>query len=267
MASPSPFRRVSNFAPASCDLEALDKQGKSPGFGQASGRSTPASPHSARRPPRKGSKARKHSPAESRPATAGDTAAWSPEKETDRDPRNIVKSLQIHHDARYMKMDFYRHFGGTNATEGTFTRLVGQNRKMNGHNGGNLPSVGKDLSPQQLAELEIEFPDPDGWEAPRSRRLFDDLDMTGVPSARLGHLDRMHAWFREHGAKQARKAKQGPNFLRFSRNCSEAEAPAGSTRSILRQAKPGGVEAGFNSVVVGGSYVKVVKNYLEQMPK
>merc|ERR1719436_269612 len=59
--------------------------------------------------------------------------------------------------------------------------------------------------------------------------LMVDFELSEVPSCRLNHLDRMHEWFTEHGAKQMRKVKKGPSYLTADRG---QEMPAGSTKNI-----------------------------------
>merc|ERR550514_2462194 len=61
------------------------------------------------------------------------------------------------------------------------------------------------------------------------RRLFVDFELSDTPSCRLNHLDRMHSWFTEQGAKQARKAQKGPSYITADRS---GVMPAGSTKNI-----------------------------------
>jgi len=50
------------------------------------------------------------------------------------------------------------------------------------------------------------------------RRLFVDFQLSEVPACRLNHIERMHNWFEEHGAKQTRKAREGPSYLTADRS-------------------------------------------------
>mmetsp|Transcript_38448 Transcript_38448/g.86681 ORF Transcript_38448/g.86681 Transcript_38448/m.86681 type:complete len:241 (-) Transcript_38448:197-919(-) len=161
--------------------------------------------------------------------------------------KQVFKSLQISHDTRYDAMDYYRVHGGTASSTGHFARICQINRRMHG-----LPEVKKTLgdgaSLQDLVELELEEPVND-WErvayTPAAsvaeriewqesfdkevKRLFVDFELTDQPACRLNHLDRMHSWFTEHGAKQARKVVKGPNFLVMDR---KGRLPPGSTKNI-----------------------------------
>lgn len=77
-------------------------------------------------------------------------------------------------------------------------------------------------------------------------QLLIDFDLTHEPSCRLSHLDRMHAWFTEHGGKQQRKAKKAPNYITVDRT--GHRMPAGSTRDF------GGKLSGA-SQLLAGSYL------------
>jgi len=65
----------------------------------------------------------------------------------------------------------------------------------------------------------------------RVRRLLQDIDLTEAPDCRLNHLDRMHEWFEEHGAKQTRKALATLSWTGLKRG--QQAAPYG-TRAFRR---------------------------------
>jgi hypothetical protein len=177
---------------------------------------------------------------------------------------DLTKSLRIASDDRYKSMEYYR---GKTKNEGHkqdhFSRLKARNsmvarRSLSMYAGGalgvdgELPEDGDRMSPLESLEEEpqevlrlpaaapldrvqvrqVGIGDRAEWQDTfdRSvRRLFVDFELSDVPSCRLNHLDRMHSWFLEHGAKQQRKVREGPSFLVADRS---SEAPAGSTRNV-----------------------------------
>eukprot|EP00927_Polykrikos_kofoidii_P057362 TRINITY_DN51479_c0_g1_i1.p1 TRINITY_DN51479_c0_g1~~TRINITY_DN51479_c0_g1_i1.p1 ORF type:complete len:269 (+),score=47.90 TRINITY_DN51479_c0_g1_i1:103-807(+) len=185
-----------------------------------------------------------------------------------------LKSLRIRSDDRYEKMEYYRNHGGTSATTGHFARVCGTNRKMRGL-AEEKKAVNADNSLAEIAELEMEEPVND-WEkraAPVNnlqnrvawneefdravKRLFVDFELTDVPSSRLAHLDRMHQWFEEHGAKQTRKSEQGPSYLKAERS---GKMPPGSTKNIANKLTD-------TSLVLLGNYVSGSRSPNSRSPK
>lgn len=47
------------------------------------------------------------------------------------------------------------------------------------------------------------------------KRLMVDFSLSDDPYCRTNHLDRMHSWFKNHGKKQVKKAKDSPGYLTF----------------------------------------------------
>eukprot|EP00927_Polykrikos_kofoidii_P021084 TRINITY_DN20092_c0_g1_i1.p1 TRINITY_DN20092_c0_g1~~TRINITY_DN20092_c0_g1_i1.p1 ORF type:complete len:265 (+),score=43.43 TRINITY_DN20092_c0_g1_i1:99-797(+) len=172
------------------------------------------------------------------------------------------RSLQIRNDDRYEQMQYYTEHGGTAAETGHFARVCRTNRRMHGKDE-LKKNIHADASLKDIAEMEIQEP-VNEWEQRQKpsnsvtervewnetfdravKRLFVDFDLTDVPSSRLAHLERMHTWFEEHGAKQTRKSQQGPSYITAERS---GKMPAGSTRNIA--AKPSDA-----ALVMVGSYV------------
>lgn len=158
-----------------------------------------------------------------------------------------IKSLQIKHDDRYDAMAHYRQHGGSNASTGHFAKICKVNRRMYALKE-DLAEAGNDDTFEDIADREVEHAEENFERAPRQppatvtdriewqesfdrsvKRLFQDFELTDTPSCRLNHLDRMHAWFTDHGAKQVRKVVQGPSYLTADRR---GVMPPGSTRNI-----------------------------------
>jgi len=158
----------------------------------------------------------------------------------------ISRSLRIKNDIRYQTIDNYLKNSGTGDSH--HVRLLRRNRQMRG-----LPQeqtvLKEDSSHAEITRWNAEFDESDvfgsrkqsmkepetniqgrtEWQESfdyRVRRLLQDIDLTEAPDCRLNHLDRMHEWFEEHGAKQTRKAKEGPSYIKLDRT---EERPAGST--------------------------------------
>mmetsp|Transcript_53797 Transcript_53797/g.156878 ORF Transcript_53797/g.156878 Transcript_53797/m.156878 type:complete len:236 (-) Transcript_53797:134-841(-) len=159
----------------------------------------------------------------------------------------LTKSLQMHHDTRFDTMDFYRQHGGTSDDKGHFARMCQTNRKMHGLIEQQKKVSGKDGF-DDIAAREVDDETFDGkrilrvaaasvtsrvdWQEAFDKsvkRLFVDFELTQSPGCRLNHLDRMHGWFTEHGAKQTRKDQKGPSYLTADR---KAEPLPGSTRNV-----------------------------------
>jgi len=188
----------------------------------------------------------------------------------------ISKSLQIKNDCRYQAIDYYK----KNSENGNshYARMLRRNRRMRG-----LPEEVTVLKPgsshAEITSWNAEFDESDvfwsrkanmkepetniqgrtEWQESfdyRVRRLLQDIDLTEAPDCRLNHLDRMHEWFEGHGAKQTRKAKEGPSYIKLDRT---EERPAGSTLRnsslpAVALAPPGGRRKGApGSKWLGGS--------------
>jgi len=168
------------------------------------------------------------------------------------DENLVMKSVQIPHDKRYDRMDYYRMCGGTADETGHFARIVQTNRRMHGLVE-EKKQVCLEAGFEDIAEREVEDETCDGERIARNpaaclaervewqesfnqqvRRLFVDFELTQSPGCRLNHLDRMSAWFTEHGAKQTRKVQKGPNYLVADR---KGPALPGSTRNIITSLK------------------------------
>mmetsp|Transcript_122195 Transcript_122195/g.243275 ORF Transcript_122195/g.243275 Transcript_122195/m.243275 type:complete len:196 (+) Transcript_122195:84-671(+) len=158
----------------------------------------------------------------------------------------ISRSLQIKNDKRYQDIDYYQKTSET--ADSHYARMIQRSRRMQG-----LPEeqtvLKEDSSHAEIASWNEEFDESDVfWSRKQSmkepatniqgrtewqnsfdhriRRLLQDFDFTEAPDCRLKHLDKMHEWFDEHGAKQTRKAKEGPSYIKLERT---EERPAGST--------------------------------------
>mmetsp|Transcript_51368 Transcript_51368/g.119394 ORF Transcript_51368/g.119394 Transcript_51368/m.119394 type:complete len:217 (-) Transcript_51368:188-838(-) len=164
-----------------------------------------------------------------------------------KDEEATVRSLQIKNDERYIAMNHYTEQMSGSKNDSHYSRLVRKNRELVGRRTGSQVlddcSTWQEVSDWSL-NTEVDFgerfrkqpvahiADRIDWQESfdhRVRRLLLDFQLSDVPSCRLQHLDRMHAWFQEHGAKQTRKAQQGPSYLKVDRNTS---VPAGSTRGL-----------------------------------
>eukprot|EP00420_Gonyaulax_spinifera_P002021 CAMPEP_0197938770 /NCGR_PEP_ID=MMETSP1439-20131203/118671_1 /TAXON_ID=66791 /ORGANISM="Gonyaulax spinifera, Strain CCMP409" /LENGTH=242 /DNA_ID=CAMNT_0043561853 /DNA_START=18 /DNA_END=747 /DNA_ORIENTATION=- len=166
--------------------------------------------------------------------------------EDPEDEKAMIKSLQIKTDERYAAIRYYRDHGGTASKDGHFARMVRTNRQLIG-----LPqdktvlNENSDLADVSNWTLEAErfggrqqrqavanVGDRIEWQESfdqKVRRLLVDFQLSDAPSCRLNHLDRVHGWFEEHGAKQARKVREGPNYLTADRS---GRMPAGSTKNL-----------------------------------
>lgn len=187
---------------------------------------------------------------------------------------DLTRSLRIGSDDRYRKMEFYRE-----AKNDHVSRLVARQRmahrketrpvlssrgavdatsvddmpEANDHSG---PSCAEEMLRlpaavplERMRVQQVGIADRAEWQDTfdRSvRRLFVDFELSDVPSCRLNHLDRMHSWFLEHGAKQQRKVMEGPSFLVADRS---SEAPAGSTRNVPVKQVERPMVTGFSSGV------------------
>lgn len=187
-----------------------------------------------------------------------------------------IKSLQIKHDERYDAMAHYRSHGGTASTTGHFAKICKVNRKMHAlteeRNDATEDDAFEDIAARELEEPVDNFErtprnppanvsDRIEWQESFDRsvkRLFLDFDLTETPSCRLNHLDRMHTWFSEHGAKQARKVVKGPSYLVADRR---EVMPPGSTKNIPKKLSNTsqilasayrGTGSNFNSPMPGG---------------
>merc|ERR1711879_141764 len=153
-------------------------------------------------------------------------------------PHDLTKSLEIPLDVRYQEMDHYKDHGGTNSKDGHFARLIATNRRLQG-----LKELAPDathdpdevmkgeLEPEKKPE-QISIQGRVNWQRNFDREvkgLFQDFQLTDVPTCRLNHLERMGTWFTTHGAKQARKVKAGPSYLTADR---ALPVPPGSTKDL-----------------------------------
>lgn len=166
----------------------------------------------------------------------------------------ILKSLQMPHDERYDAMDHYRQHGGTADGTGHFARICQRNRKMHGlTEQAKKVTQNADFGDIATREVEDETFDFDGerilrvaeasvakrvdWQESFDRevkRLFVDFELTESAGCRLNHLERMHTWFTQHGAKQTRKDQKGPSYILVEDN--SAPLP-GSTRHVPRMGR------------------------------
>jgi hypothetical protein len=176
--------------------------------------------------------------------------------EDQRHESDRVRSLQIGQDDRWKAIQFYtQQVSGDSSTNAHFNKLVRKSMVHPGDLKGEAelsPAVGgsaavesfSDIAPggggagkhsavtrqQQKAVASVE--ERIEWQEKfdRSvRRLLVDFQLTDAPTCRLNHLDRMHAWFVDHGQKQARKVQKGPSYLMADRT---DHMPAGSTRNL-----------------------------------
>mmetsp|Transcript_174302 Transcript_174302/g.558737 ORF Transcript_174302/g.558737 Transcript_174302/m.558737 type:complete len:221 (+) Transcript_174302:96-758(+) len=142
-------------------------------------------------------------------------------------------SLRISQDKRFKQMDYFR----TNASAcGHFGHLQGEEETRL-----NETSTFEDIVKREAANIERQdkkkaqvggIDERKEWQDAldqKVRQLMIDFDLTDVPSSRLAHLDRMHSWFTDHGARQVRKVVQGPNYLTAQR---DETLPPGSTKHI-----------------------------------
>lgn len=166
----------------------------------------------------------------------------------------VLSSLQIGNDVRYDAMEHYTKHGGTADTEGHFARICAKNRRMHG-----LQEEARQVEAtagfDDIAAREHDDEMHDGnrilripgasvndrvdWQESFDRsvkRLFVDFELTQAPGCRLGHLDRMHAWFQEHGGKTTRKSTKGPSYLMMD----PKGAPLPGSTKNLPPRSPGG---------------------------
>eukprot|EP00929_Paragymnodinium_shiwhaense_P034287 TRINITY_DN18678_c0_g1_i1.p1 TRINITY_DN18678_c0_g1~~TRINITY_DN18678_c0_g1_i1.p1 ORF type:complete len:261 (+),score=76.51 TRINITY_DN18678_c0_g1_i1:134-916(+) len=162
-------------------------------------------------------------------------------KETEQ--AQLQASLRIATDARYRSMDYYKRFGGTNSAH--FQKMKNDDSKLKGQD----PNAEERDVSQFAVEKRVVEEEPE-WVKARQKpvcsveerlewnevfdrqvkKLFVDFDLSEAPACRLNHLDRMHSWFKNHGAKQARQGQKAPNYLVQPRN---DDMPPGSARNIL----------------------------------
>jgi len=162
----------------------------------------------------------------------------------DQDQSDTVKSLQMGRDERYIKMDYYRKYGGSAAADGHFQRLSKTNRRMHGlvedqaaiTDGSQMVNIAereKEEEPWRLDKKPAaSVQDRVEWQEIFDRsinRLFIDFQLSDSPACRLNHLERMNTWFTEHGAKQTRKARPGPSYLVADR---ASPMPPGSSKNV-----------------------------------
>jgi len=163
--------------------------------------------------------------------------------ETERREREALRSLRIKNDERYMNMEFYKE--ATNGNSNThFARLC--NNVVDGVSPevvdavkifSRIKEAQELLNPESMSGRQKEaavsdLGDRKEWQENFDRtvkRLLVDFDLSDQPRCRLNHLDRMHSWFVENGAKQARKVQPGPNFLTAQR---DERMPPGSTQGF-----------------------------------
>lgn len=174
------------------------------------------------------------------------------EAEGDEAEEALVKSLHLKSDARYAKMNHYEQ----RLAERYACEQLGRAKKPNGR------MVGLEEEPAvvtKASNLKDMFSqgtgsrDAAGERAPRTpvagsdgrlewqesfdhefTRLLVDFQLSDVPACRLNHLERMHNWFEEHGAKPARKKPEGPSYLTADRSEKMWE---GSTKDLPRNVK------------------------------
>uniref|UniRef100_A0A7S0AC77 Uncharacterized protein n=1 Tax=Pyrodinium bahamense TaxID=73915 RepID=A0A7S0AC77_9DINO len=160
----------------------------------------------------------------------------------------MTRSLRLGNDERFVAMSLYAakaKDGGDG--DGQYARMIRTNRRLIGLNEDEA-QLGDGSSFQDVASWSLEASSAVGGRLHRPpganikeridwqesfdhsvRRLLVDFQLSDAPSCRLQHLERMHAWFEEHGKKQTRKAREGPNYLVADRGGS---MPAGSTKDI-----------------------------------
>lgn len=158
-----------------------------------------------------------------------------------QDEELIQKSLRLPNDPRFVEIKHYTNSGN----EGHFARLMEGRRLSAGPVDArsssdltftdaanvvlqNEPS----LQSQRLKCKQFELSERAGWQQcfdSSVSRLMIDFDLSHDAQCRLNHLDRMHAWYEEHGGKQQRKAEKAPNYLTADRT---GKMPAGSTANV-----------------------------------
>lgn len=145
----------------------------------------------------------------------------------------VHRSLRIPIDPRFKAIKHYIDLAS--AKEGHFARVVGIERsgklascpeEMSFDNIASSESVGRKL--QQQHHLQDRRDWQETFESSVSRLLID-FDLTHDPQSKLNHLDRLHEWFVDHGAKQQRKARESPRYLIADR---KSLMMPGSTRNI-----------------------------------
>mmetsp|Transcript_106946 Transcript_106946/g.319796 ORF Transcript_106946/g.319796 Transcript_106946/m.319796 type:complete len:214 (+) Transcript_106946:133-774(+) len=147
------------------------------------------------------------------------------------DDPDMVRSLQIKNDERFIAMNRYKEASSGGQVNAHFARIL-QNRGASARPSGRDSPKASELELPAIRGSNTGIDQRMQWQEAfdtRVRRLLVDFQLSDEPSCRLKHLDRMHDWFEEHGAKQIRKTQEGPNFITADRT---GRMPAGSTKDI-----------------------------------
>mmetsp|Transcript_1746 Transcript_1746/g.5155 ORF Transcript_1746/g.5155 Transcript_1746/m.5155 type:complete len:227 (-) Transcript_1746:87-767(-) len=148
-----------------------------------------------------------------------------------------LKSLRIPQDERYKQMQYWRENAGgrlLNADvgetiSGADVGIDGVNVSVVVERESTVPPEPAEREPRKKVAM---VDDRIEWQESFDRQirmLMVDFNLTDVPQTRLRHLERMHHWFTDHGAKQSRKVQKGPSYLTAER---DGTMPPGSTKNL-----------------------------------
>mmetsp|Transcript_318 Transcript_318/g.883 ORF Transcript_318/g.883 Transcript_318/m.883 type:complete len:209 (+) Transcript_318:131-757(+) len=151
--------------------------------------------------------------------------------DTDRS-NQVLRALRLPSDPRYREIKHYTE--DNKESHCHFARMQKRMLKESTTPGGdvNLGTQGDTPREINLEDLEDKVGDRLAWQETFDRsikRLMVDFNLTEEPQCRLHHLDRLHDWFTEHGAKTVRKAAAAPNYLTVDL---DRAPPPGSTRNF-----------------------------------
>mmetsp|Transcript_53838 Transcript_53838/g.125852 ORF Transcript_53838/g.125852 Transcript_53838/m.125852 type:complete len:207 (+) Transcript_53838:93-713(+) len=149
--------------------------------------------------------------------------------DTDRS-NQVLRALRLHNDPRYREI---KHYAEENKDSHChFARMQKRMLKPSIGDGDGATQGDTPRGDNGLEDLEAKVGDRIAWQESFDRsvkRLMVDFNLTEEPQCRLHHLDRVHDWFTEHGAKTVRKAAAAPNFLTVDL---DRAPPPGSTRNF-----------------------------------
>jgi hypothetical protein len=137
-----------------------------------------------------------------------------------------IKSMQLANDPRYKEFKYHKE--AAHSENSHFTRIAGEEKTVKE----DTTECPTDISFARVVEMEKQalrggdsqsrnqrlfaVQDRVVWEQEFVRsvdRLLVDFELTQDPYIRLRHLDEMHGWFTDQGAKQERKVKPTPSYL------------------------------------------------------
>mmetsp|Transcript_63278 Transcript_63278/g.150924 ORF Transcript_63278/g.150924 Transcript_63278/m.150924 type:complete len:220 (-) Transcript_63278:120-779(-) len=166
--------------------------------------------------------------------SVGGTNVQARLEDTERS-NQVIRALRIPTDPRYREIKHYTEAGKESHCH--FARmqqrmLKSKSMAVDGSTATASQADEVDVASINYDELEKQVGDRLAWQETFDRsvkRLMVDFSLSEEPQCRLHHLERLHDWFTEHGAKTVRKAAAAPNFLTMDL---DRAPPPGSTRNF-----------------------------------